>query len=102
MLEAMVKGAVIEALIDFILSVEQVGIYKPHRSVYQLAVDTLDIPAERISFQSSNSLDAVGAAYFGFRVAWCNRFGPPDEQLPAQSCVQIKTLAELPPLLGVD
>ena len=102
MLQAAIEGAGIEALLDATLSVEQVGIYKPHRTVYQLAVDSLGVGAERISFQSSNSWDAVGAAYFGFRVAWCNRFGQPDEQLSVGPDVQIKTLAELPPLLGLD
>ncbi len=102
MLKAAVEAAGIEALIDATLSVEEVGIYKPHRSVYQLAVDHLGVVAERVSFQSSNSWDAVGAAHFGFRVAWCNRFGQPDEQLPARPDVQIKSLAELPPLIGIE
>ena len=102
MLKAAIAGAGTGALLDATLSVEQVGIYKPHRSVYQLAVDSLGVAAERVSFQSSNSWDAVGAAYFGFRVVWCNRFGQGDEQLPARPDVQIKTLAELPPLLGIE
>ncbi len=101
MLKTAVEGAGIADWLDASLSVEEVGIYKPHSSVYQLAVDRLGVEAARISFQSSNSWDAVGAAHFGFRVAWCNRFGQPDEQLSAQPDVQIKTLAELPPLLGI-
>ena len=58
-----------------VLSVEEVGIFKPHPSVYQLVVDRLGVPAAKVSFQSSNAWDANGAAAFGFRVAWCNRFG---------------------------
>jgi 2-haloacid dehalogenase len=101
MLDAVVKAAGLEDLLDATLSVEDVGVFKPHRSVYQLAVGVLGISAERVSFQSSNSWDAAGAAHFGFRVAWCNRFGQPEEQLPGKPDVQIKTLAELPPLLGL-
>jgi 2-haloacid dehalogenase len=101
MLDAAVKAAGLEDLLDATLSVEDVGVFKPHRSVYQLAVGVLGISAERVSFQSSNSWDAAGAAHFGFRVAWCNRFGQPEEQLPGKPDVQIKTLAELPPLLGL-
>jgi 2-haloacid dehalogenase len=41
-----------------ILSVELVGVYKPHPKVYPLAVDRLAVPAEMISFQSSNAWDA--------------------------------------------
>ena len=33
-----------------VLSVEDVGVYKPNRKVYQLAVDRLGIPASAISF----------------------------------------------------
>lgn len=69
MLDAAVKAAGLEDLLDATLSVEDVGIFKPHRSVYQLAVGVLGISAERVSFQSSNSWDAAGAAHFGFRVA---------------------------------
>ena len=102
MLGAAVKAAGLEDLLDATLSVEDVGIFKPHRSAYQLAVEALGVSAERVSFQSSNSWDAAGAAHFGFRVAWCNRFGQPDEHLPAKPDVQIKTLAELPRLLGLS
>ena len=63
--------------LDAMLSIEDVGIYKPHPSVYRLAVDRLGVAAERISFQSSNAWDANGAAAFGFRVAWVNRLGQP-------------------------
>jgi len=101
MLKAAVEGAGLADVLEPSLSVEEVGIYKPHVSVYQLAVDRLDLTPERIAFMSSNSWDAVGAASFGFRVAWCNRFGQGREHLPAQPDVEIKTLAELPPLLGL-
>ena len=55
MLDAAVKAAGLEVLLDATLSVEDVGIFKPHRSVYQLALGVLGISAERVNFQSSNS-----------------------------------------------
>ncbi len=51
-----------------ILSIADVGVYKPHPRVYQLAVDKLGVAAENISFQSANAWDAAGAASFGFPV----------------------------------
>jgi len=45
MLDAAVKAARLEPLLDAVLSVEEVGVYKPHPKVYQLAVDRLAIPA---------------------------------------------------------
>ena len=101
MLAAAVEAAGIGAHLDAVLSVEDVGIYKPHPSVYQLVVDRLGVAAERVSFQSSNAWDANGAAAFGFRVAWCNRFGQGRERVPEAPDAEIATLAELPALLGV-
>lgn len=101
MLDSAVKSAGLDTLLDAVLSVEDVGIFKPHPSVYRLAVDRLGVAAPRISFQSSNAWDAVAAAQFGFKVAWCNRFGQPRERLTAEPHAEIKTLAELPGLLGV-
>ena len=101
MLAAAVEASGIGGLLDEVLSVEEVGVYKPHPRVYQLAVDRLGAPAGRISFQSSNSWDAHGASVFGFRVAWCNRFGQGRERLPGVPDAEIRTLAELPGLLGL-
>ena len=102
MLEAVVKNARLGSLLDKVLSVEEVGIYKPHPRVYRLAVDRLGISPERVSFQSANPWDAVGAKAFGFRVAWINRFGLKPERLPAKPDAEIKSLAELPGLLGLQ
>ena len=83
------------------ISVEDVGIFKPDPSVYGLAVERLGVAPDRISFQSSNAWDANAAGAFGFRVAWCNRFGQRPERLPGPADVVIATLSELPPLLGL-
>jgi 2-haloacid dehalogenase len=99
MLDAAVAGAGIKDLLDEVLSVEDVGIYKPSPRVYQLAVERLQVSPEQISFQSSNAWDAVGAAAFGFKVAWINRFAQHPEQLPAQPQAEIRDLTELLELL---
>jgi 2-haloacid dehalogenase len=99
MLEAAVKKSGIDPLVEKIFSVEHVGIYKPAPAVYQIAVDGLNVSAESIVFQSSNAWDASGAAAFGFKVAWVNRFGQSAERLPGRADVEIKHLLELPPLL---
>lgn len=101
MLDAAVEAAGIADSLDAVLSVEEVGIYKPHPSVYQLVVDGLGVEAANVSFQSSNAWDANGAAAFGFRVAWCNRFGQGQERVPEAPDAEIATLAELPALLGI-
>jgi 2-haloacid dehalogenase len=99
MLDAVVRGAKLEGLLDAVLSVEEAGVYKPHPKVYQLAIDRLGIPANAMVFLSSNAWDAYAASAFGMRVAWCNRYGQRRERLPGSPDREIRTLAELPPLL---
>src|SRR5208283_2560348 len=99
MLDAVVRAAKLDTLLDAVLSVEEVGVYKPHPKVYQLAIDRLGVPASAISFQSSNAWDAYAASAFGMRVVWCNRYGQTPERLPGRPDCEIRTLAELPALL---
>lgn len=100
MLADAVGAAGIGRLLDLVLSVEDVGVFKPRAEVYALACRRLDLPAEAICFLSSNSWDAHGAAHFGFRVVWINRFDQPTDRLPGAPLATIRTLDELPPLLG--
>jgi 2-haloacid dehalogenase len=102
MLDAVVKGAKLDMLFDAVLSVEEVGVYKPHPKVYQLAVDRLGIPAAAIAFQSSNAWDAYAASAFGMKVVWCNRYRQRPERLPGSPDREVRSLAELPALLGLD
>lgn len=101
MLDAVVRSARLAPFIDHVLSVDQVGVFKPHPLVYQLAVDTLRVPVDQISFQSSNAWDAFAASAFGMKVVWCNRYGQRRERLPGAPDHEVKTLAALPAILGV-
>jgi 2-haloacid dehalogenase len=100
MLQSAVAAAGIGALLDQVLSVEDVGIYKPHPKVYQLAVDRLGVPAPRICFLSANGWDAAGAAQFGFRAIWINRAAEPRERLPAGPELELPDLSQLPHIVG--
>jgi 2-haloacid dehalogenase len=99
MLRAAADHAGIARLLDAVLSVEEVGVYKPHPHVYQLAVDRLGLPCHAICFQSSNAWDACAASDFGMRVVWCNRYGQRPERLPGSPDCEIRSLAELPALV---
>ena len=101
MLDPLVKNAGLDDPFDAVLSVEAAGVYKPHRKVYQLAVDRLGVPASAIAFQSSNAWDAYGASAFGMKVVWCNRYGQRPERLPGAPDREVTTLADLPALVGV-
>jgi len=96
------EHAGISGILDAVLSVEAVGVYKPHPSVYRLAVDTFALPPERMCFVSSNGWDAFSAKAFGYRVLWCNRSGQPAEHIPDRPDAEAATLAVLPALLGLE
>jgi 2-haloacid dehalogenase len=99
MLASAVEAAGIGGLLDHVLSVEDVKVFKTDPKVYQLAVDRLGVPAEAISFQSSNAWDAYAASAFGMKVVWCNRYNQRPERLPGQPDHEISSLAELPALV---
>lgn len=100
MLSAAVEHAGLAPHLDAVLSIEEVGVYKPDPSVYRLAVERLQVPAEAICFVSANAWDAAGAAHFGFQVVHLNRFGQPPERLPGTVREVVRELADLPALLA--
>jgi 2-haloacid dehalogenase len=100
MLASAAESAGLAPHLDMILSVEEVGTYKPAPAVYRLASHRLGVWPSEIAFVSANGWDAAGAKAFGLRVAWCNRTGQPPERLPDVPDVEIRSLSELPPLLG--
>lgn len=79
MLAQGVAAAGIEGLLDAVLSVESVGVFKPDPRVYRLAEQRFGVGASEMIFVSSNPWDAFGACNVGFRVVWVNRAGLPDE-----------------------
>ncbi len=99
MLAAAVQSAGLVGMLERVISVEEAGIYKPAPRVYQLAVEQLGVHAKEVCFLSSNAWDAAGAARFGFRVVWINRFRQHRERLPFGPEFEIQSLVELPTLL---
>jgi len=99
MLADVVAAAKLDGLLDHVWSVEEVGVFKTHPRVYQLAVDRLGVAPGAISLQSSNAWDAHAASAFGMRVVWCNRYGQRRERLPGAPDREVRSLAELPALL---
>jgi 2-haloacid dehalogenase len=100
MLAEGVSAAGIDKLLDDVLSVESVGVFKPDPRVYELAVRRFAVPADEMAFLSSNPWDAFGAHAFGFRVFWVNRMGQPDEYGLGGTVTELRDLAALPALLG--
>lgn len=99
MLAAAAETAGLAPLLDEVISIEDVAVYKPSPAVYRLAPDRLGLWPAEIAFVSANGWDACGARVSGLRVAWCNRAGQPRERIPDPPDVEIRSLAELPDLI---
>jgi 2-haloacid dehalogenase len=100
MLEEGVRAAGIDGLLDAVLSVESVGVFKPDARVYGLAVERFGMAPGQIAFMSSNPWDAFGAACFGFHVHWINRLTQPDEYGLRGRVVELPDLSSLAGLLA--
>lgn len=101
MLEAACRSAGIGPLIDHVISVEDVGIFKPDPRIYRLAMEKFILPAGAIAFHSSNGWDIHAGKRAGFYAIWINRSGQPAERLPHPPDVVLRNLSEAPAILGV-
>jgi 2-haloacid dehalogenase len=98
MLGAAVASAGIGDAIDAVLSVEEVGVFKPDSRVYDLVGVHLGVAPSDVLFVSSNGWDAAGAAHYGFRTVWVNRAGDPEDRLPARPGHVMADLSGIPAL----
>jgi 2-haloacid dehalogenase len=98
MLRSAVDSAGLSDLLDAVLSVETVGVFKPAPQVYGLVEAHFDVPPGEALFVSSNGWDAACATGFGFRTAWVNRAGQPMERLPWRPRHVLTDLRALPEL----
>lgn len=84
MLQAAVESAGFTGLLDHVISVDAIRIYKTHPEAYALGEQTLGMPAGAIVFVSSNAWDALGATWYGYQTLWVNRYHSPFEELGTQ------------------
>jgi len=100
MLAAAVDSAGIGARLDAVLSVEEVGVFKPARAVYDLVGRHLGAAPGEVLFVSSNGWDAAAASGYGFETVWANRAGDPLERLPWRPAHIRADLTDIPELAG--
>lgn len=99
-IDAVVRHAGIAPYLDELISVDEVGIFKPHRDVYELAERRLGVPRGSILFVSSNSWDATGAAYYGYATCWVNRANGCFDELGRTPDLQVPHLGAIAPALA--
>ena len=100
MLEGAVEFAGVGDALDAVLSVEDVGIFKPARAVYDMVGAHFGTDPGEVLFVSSNGWDAAGAAQYGFTTVWVNRAGEPMDRLPARPGHMLSDLTTIPELAG--
>ena len=100
MLDGAVSSAGIGESLDDVLSVEDVGVFKPHASVYDLVCKRFGCDKDEVLFVSSNGWDAACATGFGFTTAWVNRAGEPMDRLPWKPAHVLPDLTTIPELAG--
>jgi 2-haloacid dehalogenase len=100
MLQGAVQSASLADVLDDVLSVESVGVFKPAPQVYDMVLQRFGVAKHHVLFVSSNGWDAAAAASYGFVTAWVNRAGLPVDRLPGQPNFVLQDLSAIPTLAG--
>lgn len=99
MLAKAVSSAGMTGLIDKVLSVDEVRQFKTSPQSYGLVTHHYPIDVREVLFVSSNSWDALGATWYGFKSFWVNRQGLPFETLGPRPTHSGSSLKDILPLL---
>lgn len=84
MLESNAEQAGLRPFFEALLSTDANQTYKPDARAYQLGIDRLAIPKDKVAFAASAGWDASGAKSFGYPTVWVNRLQQPHEELGTQ------------------
>jgi len=100
MLADAVASAGLDGVFDAVLSVDEVGIFKPAPAVYDMVSARFGTEPGDVLFVSSNGWDICSGAAYGFRTLWVNRAGAPMDRLHGAPDRQARDLRVLPDLIG--
>ena len=95
MLDAAVRSAGLDLVLDDVFSVDDVKRFKTDPGVYDMVTTAWRLYPDAVSFQSSNRWDIAGATRFGFRTVWINRSNQPDEYLNHPPAIILPSLESL-------
>lgn len=100
MLQSALESAKILGFLDQVLSVDDIGIYKPDRRVYAQVTEAYGCAPGDVTFFSSNNWDVAGAGTFGFRTIWVNRAGRIWDDLPRSPDHVVSSIKEAMALIS--
>ena len=95
LLNELVENNKLNNLFDDLFSIEEVRIYKPDPSVYELPVKKYRIKSGEITFLSANTWDVSGGGNFGYNSIWVNRHNSVFDILDFQPKNEISNLTQL-------
>ena len=95
LLNELVENNKLNNLFDDLFSIEEVKIYKPDPSVYELPVKKYKIKSGEITFLSANTWDVSGGGNFGYKSIWVNRNNSVFDILDFQPKNEINNLTHL-------
>jgi 2-haloacid dehalogenase len=85
---------------DGVISVQDVGVFKPNPQVYRYAARMLRAEPGELLMVSSNSFDVVGARASGYRGAYINRYDLPYDETPYRVDIEAPDFIDLAEQLG--
>ena len=95
LLKELVDNNKLNNLFDDLFSIEEVKIYKPDPSVYELPIKKYRIKSNEITFLSANTWDVSGGGNFGYNSIWVNRHNSVFDILDFQPKNEINNLTQL-------
>ena len=95
LLNELVENNKFDNLFDDLFSIEDVKIYKPDPSVYELPVKKYRINSGEITFLSANTWDVSGGGNFGYNSIWVNRHNSVFDILDFEPKNEINNLTQL-------
>ena len=82
-------------LFDDLFYIEEVGVYKPDPTVYEIPIKKYNIKANEITFVSANTWDVSGGGNYGYNSIWLNRIKSEFDILDFKPKNEINSLTQL-------
>jgi putative hydrolase of the HAD superfamily len=88
---------------EAVLCAVDLGVSKPAAEAFHAACDALGLPPEEVAYVGDHpEIDGRGAAEAGLLSVWIDRYGEEPARAAERSWQRIRTLAELPAVLGAQ
>ena len=88
-------GNTVPVRFDAIISVDQVGAFKPSPGIYRKAVQRLRCEPSEIMMVAAHAFDILGSQACGFKAAYVNRYNLPTEDSEYQPDIIVDDFIEL-------